>query len=59
MKGADRMNGVTRVLVVDDSAYVRKVVSQMLSATRTSRWSGSRAMGTRRWSWSRSSAPTS
>jgi len=25
------MNGVTRVLVVDDSAYVRKVVSQMLS----------------------------
>src|SRR6478736_9036508 len=25
------MSGVTRVLVVDDSAYVRKVVSQMLS----------------------------
>jgi two-component system chemotaxis response regulator CheB len=25
------MNGVVRVLVVDDSAYVRKVVSQMLS----------------------------
>ena len=24
-------NGVTRVLVVDDSAYVRKVVTQMLS----------------------------
>ena len=24
------MNSVTRVLVVDDSAYVRKVVSQML-----------------------------
>jgi two-component system chemotaxis response regulator CheB len=27
------MSGVTRVLVVDDSAYVRKVVSQMLSRT--------------------------
>src|SRR3954466_757698 len=25
------MNGVVRVLVVDDSAYVRKVVKQMLS----------------------------
>ena len=25
------MTGITRVLVVDDSAYVRKVVAQMLS----------------------------
>jgi two-component system, chemotaxis family, protein-glutamate methylesterase/glutaminase len=37
------MSGVTRVLVVDDSAYVRKVVSQMLS-----RGTGMQVVGTAR-----------
>ena len=50
---------VMRVLVVDDSAYVRKVVTQMLARSPFLEVVGMARDGARRWSSWPSSTPTS
>ena len=52
------MPEIVRVLVVDDSAYVRKVVAQMLSRSPFIEVVGTARDGARRWRWSRSCSPT-
>jgi chemotaxis response regulator CheB len=52
------MSDIVRVLVVDDSAYVRKVVSEMLARNPFVQVVASRATAPRHWSARRICGPT-